>query len=110
MKLIRDKVTKNQNVVVLSGRALRYALGQKLIEEAIEVFDEMAKRKENLNKNNLLEEIGDLLEVYEAILNYLSEELKIDRNDIEEEVQILKEAKYNKKGGFSDKFMIIKGD
>ncbi|AWD33210.1 Putative conserved hypothetical protein [Candidatus Fokinia solitaria] len=96
-KLIRSKINVNSELVkhgcklecvVLEEDEYENSLKAKLMEEAQEVIDFK-------DKEELIEEIGDLLEVINAISSFY----KISRSEIERK----REEKKEKKGGFEER-------
>ena len=99
-KLVRDEIPAKieaqgeaAEVARLEGEALLAALKNKLVEEALEVFD--AKSSDSIG-----EEIADVLEVLYA----LEKMLGLKRS----EVDAVREAKLKKRGGFGKGVMLLK--
>lgn len=99
-KLVRDRIPEkieahgeSAEVAKLEGEALLVALKNKLVEEAFEVMD--AKSTEAIS-----EEIADVVEVLYA----LEDALGLARSEVEE----LREAKKEKRGGFREGVMLLK--
>jgi len=98
-KLIRDNipdlVLKNENrsldTRIASNEEALQLLKIKLVEEANEVLN-------SPNKENLIEELGDVLEVMKELTT---------RNNIVEEVFNKRHSKYLEKGGFSKNIVLI---
>lgn len=95
-KLVRDGIIKMMqdsgvkvNYEVLSGENLIKELKIKLVEEANEVL-------ETNTKEDLAEEIGDILEVIDGLIKFAN----LDRGEISK----IKEKKKEKRGGFDEKF------
>jgi predicted house-cleaning noncanonical NTP pyrophosphatase (MazG superfamily) len=95
-KLVRDGIIKMMqdngikvNYEVLSDENLIKELKIKLVEEANEVL-------ETTSKKDLIEEIGDVLEVIESLIKFA----QLDK----EEILNIKNKKKEKRGGFDKKF------
>jgi len=97
-KLIRDKIP---DIIEKSGKvfkieqyddeAYKEALLDKLVEEAIEV--------KNSSNNHIMNELADLLEVYETIIDIF------DLSD--QEIMSLKEKRFEERGGFLDRLRLL---
>lgn len=95
-KLVRDKIPQEINNIegrkanyrILNSEEYLQELDKKLFEEAHEFVEEHS-----------IEELGDLMEVIYAIM---------ENNNISiEDVEIARDKKRNKKGGFKDKIYLI---
>ncbi len=98
-KLVRDRMIENLTtkginikVSILQDEEYQKALNEKLLEEANEVVNSETKEE-------LTEEIADLMEVMETIIK--------NRNISLEEIKKVKEEKKAKRGGFDDKVFLI---
>ena len=98
-KLIRDhmpEIIKSNGdtpiTKIISGRNLKFALKNKLIEEAEEVAFSKTRK-------NLLEELAD---TYQALFD-LTEECRFSINDLTKEVN----RKFKEKGGFRNGVFLI---
>lgn len=104
-KLVRDKLAKkfisideNSIEYLKDEKLIRKYLAKKIIEEANEVSEEILKGR--LNKNHLMEEIGDLQEV----MYTLSYHFDLNPEDIKE----IRDEKYENKGGFEEFTLKVK--
>ncbi len=98
-KLVRDKIPQNlakkginTQMSILQDEEYQKALNEKLLEEANEVVN-------SVTKEELTEEIADLMEVMESIIK--------NRNISLEEIKKVKEEKKATRGGFDDKVFLI---
>ena len=97
-KLIRDnipaiisKAGKQYKIHELNEHQYQEELKKKLVEEAREVVGAN-------NKNEIIEELADVLEIYEALLKTYG----LD----EEDIKFIKEAKAKKNGRFDKKLFL----
>jgi len=97
-KLIRDKIPeiiqetgKNYQVTQYDEKAYKKALLEKLVEEANEV--------RNAPDERLVTELADLLEVFETILRVF--------NLSEEKIVLMKEERFEIRGGFNNKLRLL---
>ena len=98
-KLVRDKIAEFVlkergevlNTRIASSEEILQLLKQKIVEEANEVFA-------TNNKENLAEEIADLLEVIKAIA---------EKENIVDDIFSKREAKFLERGGFSQGIVLI---
>lgn len=98
-KLVRDKIPEiieNNNEVavtkILDNKEFIKELKTKLLEEYNEVI--------NANKENILEELADMLEVIDAIAQ--------TENKTLEDIIKIKELKKEKRGAFKKRILLIK--
>lgn len=98
-KLVRNKIPQNLTAKginaqfsILQDEEYKKALNEKLLEEANEVVNSETREE-------LTEEIADLMEVMETIIK--------DRNISLEEIKKVKEEKKAKRGGLDDKVFLI---
>lgn len=98
-KLVRDKVPENieeggevVNKIHISGELLLRSLREKLVEEAFEVLDAVGQK-------SILEELADVSEIIQEIL--------ININVDKEELQQIRQMKYEKAGGFKNGTVLL---
>lgn len=98
-KLVRDKIPdviresgRELEVTHLKGEDLRFALKDKLVEEALELRD----------TEHVEEELADVLEVVDAIIKQYG----IDREHLES----IKKEKLDLRGGFTEGHYLITND
>jgi predicted house-cleaning noncanonical NTP pyrophosphatase (MazG superfamily) len=98
-KLVRDKIAdfvfeergEILNTRIASSKEIKQLLLDKILEEAQEVYTSQTKE-------NLAEELGDLLEVIKALTEI---------EEIAEELVYKRELKFSQKGGFSKGLVLI---
>lgn len=102
-KLVRDRIPEliergeaSYVTRVLNDDEYKHALLEKIVEEAREVCDTKGERKE------LIKEIGDVLEVIDAIVAAF----ELDRKEIE----AIKTARKTSRGGFEKKIFLEQTD
>lgn len=100
MKIVRDniiKIIKNDNkeveYAIVNDRVATIFLSDKIMEEGRELQEAIEEAIDGKEKQNVIEEIGDLLEVLEA----LCDKLNIDM----QEVKKVKKEKAMIKGKFN---------
>jgi len=106
IKLIRDVIAEEVKlreggviVELTEPKSINCALGQKLIEEAIEVMGELDTN--SVSREKLVEELADVQEVMTAI--------RVKHNITSQELMLVMNKKFTLKGGFSNQFLIHKG-
>jgi len=96
MKLVRDKIPEiatNGEFIKLSDEGYTKYLKEKLIEEATEY-------NKAISKENRIEELADVLEVFYAILD--NEKIYLD------ELEEIRLKKLDERGGFENKIALVK--
>lgn len=98
-KLIRDKLPDKYNLEKKTCPVNEYPtfLGLKLIEESKEVCKEIPPADEEVNKVKLIEELADVLEVFECISKFYN----ISLNEIKD----IQNAKRTLNGGFIEGYI-----
>jgi predicted house-cleaning noncanonical NTP pyrophosphatase (MazG superfamily) len=98
-KLVRDKVPMNiedggevVNKIHISGELLLRSLREKLVEEAFEVLDAV-------DQKSILGELADVSEIMDEIL--------ININADKNQLQKVKQMKYEKAGGFKEGIVLL---
>ncbi len=101
-KLVRDLIPeiiekrhgeKPQMKIAESDEEFRDYLLTKVVEEAVEL-------KETKNKEHLVEELADVIELIDAVLKF--ENLNL------EDIRKVQEQKREKRGGFEDRIIMLK--
>ncbi len=90
MKLVRDKIGEELNLTTIPKDKHLHYLKKKVLEEAQEVF-------ETANREDLAEEVADLLTVIDVI---------VDKLDLSEELSEAYISKYKTKGGFDKMYLL----
>lgn len=91
-KLVRDKIGEELNLEIIPEAEHLHYLKKKVVEEAQEVFD-------TDNKEDLAEELADLLTVIDVIIGNLGLRDELCKAYID---------KYNEKGGFDKMYRLVR--